>query len=376
MTDTTETDISTFVRFKALPLVIEFTPQTAKKIFSGVIQAHLLMFMPAAAEGHADRVDIAREVAKDNEGRLLFVTVDTDVADNKGMLDFFGIKEAHLPSFRAIVLSEDMSMANTVQYKPDDNTIEVENIRTFVKEFLAGNLKPHRKSEDIPEDWDKNGVKVLVGYNFGDVAMDVNKDVLVEFYAPWCGHCKDLAPTWDKLGEKYKDHETVLIAKIDATANELDAIKVQGFPTIKLFKKETNEVVDFNGERTFDGFIKFLEGGAESNAAVIAEAKAAAIAEAKEAALKDAEKGTTEEEALSEDEAKEAAEKGSPGEETPSEDEAKEAAVKDTEKASPEEEAPSEDEALRIKEGTLEEEAPSEDDISTTAEDTSTKDEL
>merc|ERR550519_817211 len=324
MTDTTETDISTFVRFKALPLVIEFTPQTAKKIFSGVIQAHLLMFMPAAAEGHADRVDIAREVAKDNEGRLLFVTVDTDVADNKRMLDFFGIKEAHLPSFRAIVLSEDMSMANTVQYKPDDNTTEVENIRTFVKEFLAGNLKPHRKSEDIPEDWDKNGVKVLVGHNFGDVAMDVNKDVLVEFYAPWCGHCKDLAPTWDKLGEKYKDNETI------ATANELDAIKVQGFPTIKLFKKETNEVVDFNGERTFDGFIKFLEGGAESNAATIAEAKAAAIAEAKAATLKDAEKGTTEKEAPSEDEAKEAAVKEvSPEEEAPSEDEAKEAAVKE-----------------------------------------------
>merc|ERR550519_680715 len=160
--------------------------------------------------------------------------------------------------------------------------------------------------------------------------MDVNKDVLVEFYAPWCGHCKDLAPTWEKLGEKYKDHETVVIAKIDATANELDAIKVQGFPTIKLFKKETNEVVDFNGERTFDGFIKFLEGGAESNAATIAEAKAAAIAEAKEASLKDAEKGTTEKEAPSEDEAKEAAVKEvSPEEEAPSEDEAKEAAVKE-----------------------------------------------
>ena len=283
MDDTTENDVITFVRIKALPLIMDFTPQTAKKIFSGVIQAHLLMFMPATAEGHADRVDIAREVAKDNEGRMVqFVTVDTDVADNKRLIDFLGIKEADLPSFRAIVLSEDMSMANTVQYKPEDDTIEVKNLRTFVKEFLAGNLKPHRKSEDIPEDWDKNGVKVLVGHNFVDVAMDVDKDVLVEFYAPWCGHCKDLAPTWDKLGEQYKDHETVVIAKIDATANELDGIKVQGFPTIKLFKKETNEAVDFSGERTLDGFVKFLEnGGAESTAATISEAKAEAEGEAK-----------------------------------------------------------------------------------------------
>merc|ERR1712080_318347 len=143
-----------------------------------------------------------------------------------GILEFFGMKEDELPSFRAI-----------------------------------------RLAEDIPEDWDKEGVKVLVGKNFADVAMDAEKDVLVEFYAPWCGHCKQLVPTWDKLGEKYKDHKSIVIAKIDSTANELEEIKVQGFPTIKLIKKGSNEIVDYNGERTLEGFVKFLEGGAEAEAA-------------------------------------------------------------------------------------------------------------
>ena len=81
----------------------------------------------------------------------------------------------------------------------------------------------------------------------------------VEFYAPWCGHCKQLTPIWDELGEKYKDHETIVIAKMDSTANELEEIKVQGFPTIKLIKAGDNSIVDFDGERTEAGFVKFLD---------------------------------------------------------------------------------------------------------------------
>ena len=74
-----------------------------------------------------------------------------------------------------------------------------------------------------------------------------------------CGHCKQLVPIWDKLGEKYADNENIVIAKMDSTANELEEVKVQGFPTIKLFKKGTNEIVDYNGDRTVEGFSKFLD---------------------------------------------------------------------------------------------------------------------
>ena len=74
-----------------------------------------------------------------------------------------------------------------------------------------------------------------------------------------CGHCKQLVPIWDKLAEKYADSESIVIAKMDSTANELEEVKVQGFPTIKLFKKGTNEIVDYNGDRTVEGFSKFLD---------------------------------------------------------------------------------------------------------------------
>jgi len=252
----TEAAVVKFVAGNSLPLVIDFNQETAQKIFSGEIKSHLLLFVSAKADEYAGQVEVASTIAKENKGELLFVTVNTDEEDHKRIMEFFGLEDSELPSMRIIKLEEDMS-----KYKPESTEISVDNVRAFVNSYKAGELKPHLMSDEIPEDWDKEAVKVLVGKNFEAVALDAEKDVLVEFYAPWCGHCKSLEPTYNKLGEKFADNENIVIAKMDSTTNEVEMVKVQGFPTIKLFKKGDNKIVDYNGERTLEGMAKFLESG-------------------------------------------------------------------------------------------------------------------
>lgn len=186
----------------------------------------------------------------------MFVTINSDEADHERILEFFGIKRDDAPAIRLIKLDEDME-----KYKPENPEISSKNVLEFVTAFVKGELKRHFLTQDLPEDWDKNPVKVLVGTNFHEVAFDKEKDVLVEFYAPWCGHCKQLAPIYEELGKKYEDNESVVIAKMDATVNELEDLKIINYPTIILFKKGSNEGIEYNKERTLDGLSKFIESG-------------------------------------------------------------------------------------------------------------------
>jgi len=251
--DITSDTIESFVTTNFMPLVVDFNTDTAKLIFQGSVKNHFIMFQSAGDEKYEHNLHNARKVAKDFKGDIMFVSVTTDEAEHKRVIEFFGISETEVPTFRLTATGDDM-----IKYKPEDSSFSEDNIRALIKQFKAGELKPHLKSQELPEDWDAAPVKVLVSSNFAEVALDSTKDVFVEFYAPWCGHCKKLAPIWDELGDKFKDNEKITIAKIDMTANELADVKVRGFPTLKLFKAGDNKVVDYSGGRTLDDFVKFL----------------------------------------------------------------------------------------------------------------------
>jgi protein disulfide-isomerase A1 len=77
-----------------------------------------------------------------------------------------------------------------------------------------------------------------------------------------------LAPIWDELAEKLQHVDDLVIAKMDATANDIppgQPFQIEGFPTLKLFRSKTNEVVDFFGDRSLEGFVKFLKENVSDN---------------------------------------------------------------------------------------------------------------
>ncbi|XP_076001914.1 protein disulfide-isomerase isoform X2 [Genypterus blacodes] len=259
----TKEGLLAFVKANQLPLVIEFTEQTAPKIFGGEIKSHILMFLPKESDDFQAKMDQFKKAAEGFKGRILFIFIDSDLDDNQRILEFFGLKKEECPAIRLITLEDEMT-----KYKPVSDAITAEEIIEFCTLFIDGKLKPHLMSQDIPEDWDKTPVRVLVGKNFEEVAFDPTKNVFVEFYAPWCGHCKQLAPIWEKLGEKYQGSADIIVAKMDSTANEIDAVKVHSFPTLKFFAAgEERAVIDYNGERTLEGFTKFLESGGKDGGA-------------------------------------------------------------------------------------------------------------
>merc|ERR1712137_286562 len=82
----------------------------------------------------------------------------------------------------------------------------------------------------------EDGVLVLTGNTFEKHVLDAKKDVFVEFYAPWCGHCKKLEPEWKSLAKTVEQSgkKGVVIAKMDATENECEE-EVDGFPKLVLY---------------------------------------------------------------------------------------------------------------------------------------------
>jgi len=163
--------------------------------------------------------------------------------------------------YKDIRKAEDLKIYPTIKlYMPSSKTgilysneRVLEDFISFINEMtgLVGNPKK------IP-----SFVVDLEDSNFDEVLSDPTKHVMVEFYAPWCGHCKKLAPTYEKVANTFHKDKNIIIARVDAIANVKLTTKylVQEFPTIYFFEanKRDQYPVTYTSGRDEISFVNYI----------------------------------------------------------------------------------------------------------------------
>lgn len=239
-------DLSNFFKPLMVPTLFKFTEEEIDAIF-GQQQNTAILFRKEgqASEAFSTQFELA---SKEHKGKLLFSYSDGSVDIQEKLADFMGVSESDFPTLRVI------TPAKMLKFKFEDTEhLTSSAVGAWIDSILDGSARPHLKSEPVPED--NNGpVKTIVGTQFDEIVLDSERDVLVKYYAPWCGHCKKLAPIWEELGEVYRDNDKIVIAKFDATANEAAGVDVRGYPTIIFYPSGGAAQVNYEGERDLENF--------------------------------------------------------------------------------------------------------------------------
>lgn len=247
-----EVGLKTFISKGSLPTLIKFDQKAAQKIFGDNIPC--LFLFHGVDDASKAALEVFNQIAPELKGKILVST--SPIADGLGkrLGDYVGVTDSELPHVK--IVNPNGGEVKKFSYEGEINAA---GLVKFFDDWTTGRLKPVFKSAPIPETNDEP-VKVVVGKNFKDLVLDTTKDVLLEFYAPWCGHCKSLAPIYEKVAAGLATtNPNVVLAKCDATANEIEGIPIQGFPTLKFFPANNKTPVDFAGERTEEGILTYLK---------------------------------------------------------------------------------------------------------------------
>ena len=168
-----------FVTVNSVPLVNDVGPENySKYVDSGLPLAYLFVAKDEDREKFGSALESS---AKKYRGKVNFVYIDAEQFG--GHARNLNLKE----EWPAFAIQE---IGPGTKFPLDQSSdLTVESLTSFVDDFMAGKVKPSIKSAPIPES-NEGPVKVVVADSFEDIVFDKEKDVLMEFYAPWCGHCK------------------------------------------------------------------------------------------------------------------------------------------------------------------------------------------
>ncbi|CDR40383.1 CYFA0S05e00144g1_1 [Cyberlindnera fabianii] len=250
--EVTAETLAEFIASESFPYFGELDSNTYQKYMSNPTPLAYLFY--TSAEEREEYAPLIKELAKENRGKINFVGIEAARfgrhAENLNMKQEFPAFALH-------------DATNNKKYGVNqDSALTPQAVKDFVKKFIAGEAEAIVKTEDIPE-VQENAVYKIVGKTHDEIINDESRDVLVKYYAPWCGHCKRLAPTFEELAELYQNDKDaaakVRIANVDATLNDVD-VEITGYPTLILYPAgdKSNPIVH-KGGRDLQSLIAFIK---------------------------------------------------------------------------------------------------------------------
>jgi protein disulfide-isomerase A1 len=240
--------LKSWINTESVPLLDEIGPENFQRYMDSGIPL-LYLFLDPTADNAQLRSEVAA-VAKDARGKVNFVWIDNAK---------YGSQASRLALSGKVIPAVAIDHAGVHFVFDESKPVEAAALAQWVNDFIADKVEATVKSEPIPETNDEP-VKVVVAKSFSSIVLDSTKDVFVEFYAPWCGHCKKLAPIYDQLATKFASNPNVVIAKIDASANDVDpSYGVRGFPTLKFFPANNKKSpIGYEGDRSLEDMERFV----------------------------------------------------------------------------------------------------------------------
>lgn len=244
----TETDLKNFVTEESFAL---FGPINGENFKNYAERSQEIVWFCGEEKDFDEMKGPVREAAKKYRTEYSFVWLDTD--------QFKGHAENALSvtTFPALVYQSKKGR----YILPDNSHLnDGGKIIQFIEDVRGGKIEKSLKSEPIPEKSDEL-VKVVVGKTFEQIVTQKDKDVMLEVYAPWCGHCKKLEPVFKELAEKLQNVSHIVMAKMDGTANEapLEDFDWTGFPTLFFIKAGSTTPMRFDGGRTVEGMMEYIK---------------------------------------------------------------------------------------------------------------------